>query len=77
MPPKNMTIIIDTVNGINRRLRHQDIEFWCENCDNVELARIGYNYCDSPNDDDICCACDACGGCFWACPNCGHGRLAG
>ena len=75
-----MAIIIDPVNGINRRLHYQDCEFWCENCNDFELERIGYNYCDSPNDareygqGGICCACANCDGCFWACPNCGHGR---
>jgi len=73
-------LIVDSTNGVERWLREASVEYWCRECGDFELERIGYNYCDSPNDletygpDGMCCACDDCGGCWWACPDCGHGR---
>ncbi len=56
------------------------------------LYGIGYRYCDHSHDyddwkaglnedyeggDPICCWCEDCDGCFWACPKCGHGNGVG
>lgn len=51
-----------------------------------EPQGIGYRYCDHSHDyddwevgliegdDPICCWCEDCNGCYWACPKCGHGN---
>lgn len=81
--PECGKLIVDSINGVERWLREASAEYWCRECGDVDLERVGYNYCDSPNDfetygpDEVCCACDDCGGCWWACPNCGHGHLIG
>jgi hypothetical protein len=76
------TPTVDSIKGQTRLVRTPDDERDCPECGCEEAT--GYGFCDDSRDyyndnygDDpinrICCWCDDCDGCFWACPECGHG----